>query len=404
MHLVSHPWGGNGQRTGDHLVKLLVRSSPRFKVFRACVAFVKASGVLRLAPSFKTFMDKGGLIEIVVGIDEQVTTKQGLELVMKYSTKSYVFHNPASTFHPKFYAFEIPGRRATVLVGSSNFTVGGLYTNYESNLMIDLDLTESDDRKEYQKILDVFGYVSDIAGGNAKQLSQSVIDDLASAGFVVDEGKRTPKRSPTGDKTKDGISSVFPRIPVLPPPSIDPSVAMHIPAIQHTGDKETDIEAEKQFQTWKTFVMTLGARDTKQKAGYSPDIFVPLIARDFDKEFWGWDDKFSAGAGATVGKYMERRFDILVRPVSGSAQIVEGVRLYYYDIKHEFRLNCGRLIQGAKADDLLLIQKSPMGTMFKGHIYEYEATVFPKGSPEYSAFVKACNRKVKGSPRRWGYL
>ena len=94
---------------------------------------------------------------------------------------------------------------------------------------------------------------------------------------------------------------------------------------------------------------------------------------------------------------------MLVRPVDGHIQVVRGVRLYYYDIKHEFRLNCGRLIDGAKSGDILVIQKPPGGTLFEGHAYEFEAAVIPSGHPGYNAFDKACRNKVPGSTKRWGY-
>src|SRR2546428_6118500 len=107
MHFINQPWDGRGQRVGDHLEQLLLQKNPQFEIFRACVAFVKASGVLRLAPGLQRFIEQGGRVEIVAGVDEGVTSRQALELLMKYSTATYVFNNPVSTFHPKLYLFEI---------------------------------------------------------------------------------------------------------------------------------------------------------------------------------------------------------------------------------------------------------------------------------------------------------
>jgi hypothetical protein len=176
-----------------------------------------------------------------------------------------------------------------------------------------------------------------------------------------------------------------------------------IPKVVLTGDTQTDQEAVTGLQPWETFVMVLGERDTRQRAGYSRDVYIPLAARDFNQEFWGWPEKFEPGSTATVGRYQERRIDMLVRPVAGQAQVVEGVRLYYYDVKHEFRLNCSRLVEGARSGDLLVIQKSPVGTLFEGHTYEFEAIVIPSGHPGYGTFVKECRNQVERSPKRWGY-
>lgn len=150
--------------------------------------------------------------------------------------------------------------------------------------------------------------------------------------------------------------------------------------------------------------MILGTRDTRQMAGYSRDVYIPLAARDRNPQFWGWPSEFRPGSDATVGKYQERWLDMLIRPVTGRVQVVEDVRLYYYDIKREFRLNCGRLIDGAKPGNLLVIQKSPAGTLFEGRTYEYEATVVTTEHPEYKTFAKECRNQVSRSPKRWGYL
>lgn len=153
----------------------------------------------------------------------------------------------------------------------------------------------------------------------------------------------------------------------------------------------------------QVFVMVMGNRDTRQKTGYSRDIYIPLTARNFNPSFWRWPDGFSEAGEGTVGRYPERRIDILVRPIALQPQVVEGARIYYYDKKHEFRLNCGRLIEGAASGDILVIQISREGATFEGQAYEYEATVISPTHLSYSTFFHLCTHKVKGSPKRWGY-
>jgi len=67
-HIINQPWDGRGVQMGDWITCLLASETPRFEIFRACVAFAKASGVLRLAASLQRFMDRGSRVEIVVGI------------------------------------------------------------------------------------------------------------------------------------------------------------------------------------------------------------------------------------------------------------------------------------------------------------------------------------------------
>ena len=401
-HIINQPWDGRCVQMGDWITRLLASETPRFEIFRACVAFAKASGVLRLAPSLQRFMDRGSRVEIVVGIDEDITTRQALELVMQFSTVAYVFNNPAATFHPKVYLFEIPDQQAVAFVGSSNLTVGGLYTNYEANLGVDLDLTQPADRESYRRICAIFANACDTISGNALRLDATTIEQLAQSGAVGDEARSRGRRARVR-RTEPAAPPLFPRAPVLPSPPIDPSVAGLIPRIEQTGDEEADSEAIAALQPERAFMMILGSRDTRQQKGYSRDVYIPLAARERAPDFWDWPDALTTGSETTVGQYLERRVDILVRPVRGTAQVVEDVRLYYYDIKHEFRLNCSRLIEGAQKGDLLVIQRSPGGTFFEGRSYAFEAAVIPTSSPGYEAFVRECRNQVSGSPKRWGY-
>ncbi len=402
MLVVNQPWGGRGERLGDHIIRLLAQVNPQGKCFRACVAFAKASGVLRLAPALRAFIDQGGHVEFVVGVDEDHTSKQALELLMKYSTATFVFHNPVATFHPKMYMFEISDEQATVFIGSSNLTVGGLFTNYEINVGVELNLGIEAERKIYENLLAVFGNASDVTSGNAKRLDAALLKHLVLTERVADERRRTVGR-PSGSRAVARGPSLFPRTPILPAPSIPQDLAKLIPMAKRIGVPGRAGTRLADFQSWEVFVMMLGERDTRQKIGYSRDVFIPLAARDANPGFWGWPRKFGAGTERTVGKYMERRIDVLVRPVAGQSQLVEGVRLYYYNIKHEFRLNCSRLVEGAKPGDLLVIQKSPAGVPSGKRTYEFEATVIPSEDRRYQSFARECKNQVPGSPKRWGY-
>jgi HKD family nuclease len=403
VYVINQPWDGRGEQLGAHIVRLLLQDSPCFDVFQACVAFAKSSGVLQLAPALQTFRDRGGRVEIVVGIDEGITTKQALELLIQYSTVAYVFNNPASSFHSKVYLFEMPQKRSVAFIGSSNLTSGGLYTNYETNVGLEFDLAIEADRELYDRVHAAFLSASDVASGNAKQLDTAVVEELVRARKVADETRSTGRR-PSSGRTSTREPLLFPRIPVPPAPRIDPSVTHLIPRIRSVSGRRAAPVVDMEFQSWQVFMMTLGERDTRQKAGYSRDVFIPLAARDLNPEFWGWPAKFKAERGETVGHYPARRINMLVRPVAGQAQVIENVRLYYYDIKHEFRLNCSKLVEGAHPGDLLVIQRSTAGTLFDGRTYEFEAAVISTERSEYQTFIRDCRNQVPKSLKRWGYL
>lgn len=403
MDVINQPWGGRGHRLGDHIIRLLAQTEPPFEIFRMCVAFVKASGMLRLAPALQAFLERGRRIEVVAGIDGGITSRQGLELVLKYSTLAYVFNNPVATFHPKLYLFERPQTQAIVFVGSGNLTAGGLFTNYEASIGLNLDLTIPADRETYTRLSAIFLNASNLTTGNARRLDAALIDELSRMKAIADERSRA-QLAVTTRKERAGKPPLFPRTPVPPAPRIEPQLSGAVPKVKQTGNAETDQQAIIAFHPWETFVMILGPRDTRQKKGFSRDIYIPLAARDFDKEFWGWSSKFKPSGSRTVGKYLERRIDILVRPVKSRMQVVGDVRLYYYDIKSEFRLNCSKLVEGAKPGDLLVIQKLPTGTFLAGQTYEFEATVLSSTHPDYPVFLRECQTEILNSQKKWGYL
>lgn len=196
MFVINQPWGGRGERLGDIITRLLMRENPRYDVFRACVAFAKAGGMLRLAPALQAFMNRGGHVEMVIGVDEDHTSKQALELVLRYSTAAFVFHNPGATFHPKMYLVEILDEQATVFVGSSNLTVGGLFTNYEANLGVEFDLRMAVERGTYESLLSIFQSATDLTSGNAVRLDAVVLKELVRSKSLADETR--PARSSLG--------------------------------------------------------------------------------------------------------------------------------------------------------------------------------------------------------------
>ena len=62
--------------------------------------------------------------------------------------------------------------------------------------------------------------------------------------------------------------------------------------------------------------MILGTRDTRQRLGYSRDIFIPIAARDANARFWGWRRAFTPPTSGAKGNFLERRIDLQVTPVA----------------------------------------------------------------------------------------
>ncbi|MGD9678233.1 MAG: phospholipase D-like domain-containing protein [Vulcanibacillus sp.] len=116
---------------GNQLINQL--QSGLFANFKFITAYTKISGVNRLIPYMKLFRENGGIINGIVGIDQENTSYEALVSLLNNSDSLFIYHseNPSKTFHVKAYSFE-GDKKFWTAVGSNNFTAGGLFGNYES--------------------------------------------------------------------------------------------------------------------------------------------------------------------------------------------------------------------------------------------------------------------------------
>ena len=126
-------------RFGKYLLDEL--AAERWSRFQAAVAWVRRSGTRHLMPTLRAFLQGGGEIRLIVGVDIAHTSFEGLEDLLSLATygsaTTHVFHNEDSAvFHPKLYLLS-NATAARLVVGSNNITESGLYTNTEVALMID---------------------------------------------------------------------------------------------------------------------------------------------------------------------------------------------------------------------------------------------------------------------------
>ena len=89
--------------------------------------------------SLEKALSKGMTARLAVGLDFYHTDPALLRSLFRLSKKhdlELYLSNSESTFHPKIYAFEYDDE-CKVVVGSANFTQGGLLQNYEASVLID---------------------------------------------------------------------------------------------------------------------------------------------------------------------------------------------------------------------------------------------------------------------------
>ena len=73
------------------------------------------------------------------------------------NVKIHLYHESGRTFHPKIYLFDHEtDQRALIIVGSSNWSYGGLAGNVEGSILLHLNLTVEEERIIYDRLVYCF--------------------------------------------------------------------------------------------------------------------------------------------------------------------------------------------------------------------------------------------------------
>ncbi len=165
---------GAGGSAGEFLRGVL--GDPSVNSLSIVVAWVRFRGVARLQPELDAFRARAHS-RIVVGLDEGGATRPGLFAAVRSFSEAYVYHSPqAGTFHPKVYLAEGPAK-ASLFVGSTNMTPGGLYFNDEASLEATFDLPQDQDEPA---LIDARSYIAELLGdrGACHPLTEELIERL----------------------------------------------------------------------------------------------------------------------------------------------------------------------------------------------------------------------------------
>jgi len=388
--LLAQPHGT--ARLGDFLIEHL--SDRRWSEFRAAIAFVKYSGVRHIEAGLRSF-SRVGNIRMTVGVDCQGSSFEGLSALLAATRERgaiWVFHNEnPSTFHPKVYLFRNRSH-ADVVVGSGNLTSGGLFTNYEASLALSLDLAEARDRSLLESVEQMLDLWVDFANGTARTLDEALLQELLRCRYVVLEAQQPSEADPdapiAAQPRRTRQDGLFARVRVQSPPATPRTAATRTQAPTLPATARGLVQG---------FVMTLQQTD----AGYgqtsrgttrrSPEVFIPLAARDYSPEFWGWQDLF-AEDGARRGKWDRRGVRVRI-----GAQVAE-VNMMTWPVKHDFRLRSEALRSAGSVGDILRLEK-----VERAVDYDYYAEVVPAASSGYEYYLGLCTEAVRNSDKRWGY-
>lgn len=396
-------------RLGEYLITHLEEAD--WTEFRAAIAFVKLSGVRHIEAALSAFSRRAAVV-ISVGINHDGTSMEGLRGLLNALDERgevWIHHNRTSTtFHPKMYLFK-GDHKADLLIGSGNLTEGGLYTNYEAALFTSLNPASETDRVVLRQADETLDRWSRRSPGTAVLLTPEILDRLVADGDIPTEAQIRKVKAASGKARRgeggDGAEkpSLFASVPIPPPPAIParPSVGDAARGQSESPVEEAVTEAAQpapaQRGTYRGFLMTLQRTDvgvgqtTEGASRRSPEIFIPLAARDYDPEFWGWSDEFTEDSGR-AGK-MDRRG---VRMRIGT-ETVE-VNMMTWPDKHDFRIRSESIRSAGNIGDILRIERAGGQGGFS-----YYVEVIPQGTTRYDEYRALCVNDVHNSEKRWGY-
>jgi HKD family nuclease len=408
MELIIQPF--SNQALGDILKAALKGELDEFHTFQAAVAFVKNSGVRHIRSELREFVLKEKRSRLIVGLDHYGTSREGLEgLLQALGEKGeiWVHHciEKHITFHPKLYLFE-GDARALLIIGSGNLTEGGLYTNDEASSLNWLNFENDRDKAVLERLKASLDTWCDENSENARRLDHKFLIQLAEEEYILSEtaiqaeirikgtetpinGEHTEKLIKTFLFAKTAFKRSAPKYEKSVTPKAKPPKSTQPADLSDDEFEENDKPAG--------FVMTLQRTDagsgqtTPGTSRRSPEIFIPLAARDYFPEFWGWQDEFTEDPKHS-GKF--DRLDVKMRIGGGTVS----VNMMTWPAKHDFRLRSEALRSAGNIGDILRIEK-----LRENGEFSYYVEIVPQGTTAYQDYLKLCTNKTRNSPRVWGY-
>jgi HKD family nuclease len=402
-------------RLGDFLLEGFANHG--WTEFRGASAFVKRSGTKHIKGAMKAFAARGGAVRFTAGVDAGGTSEQGLRDLLDAVGNGegiFVYGNGiSSTFHPKVYLFRNQ-EAAHLVVGSGNLTEGGLYTNYEASVLLKLDLAIQADHALLETVTTSLDTWSTPTEGECFPLDAALLDRLTAAKKVPDEKAARAEEKSAREAAGEEVESIFSRRSVRAAPKVAATVV-------HADDDGAVAENEEEAATLvvphfdpvapqgghnTTFLMTLQRTDvgvgqtTKGTQRRSPEIFIPLVARDTDPDFWGWPHLFVPDPAWTGpldqhGRGKMDRPNVMVR--LGGATFP--VTMWYNPDKKDLRLRSEHLRSAGGIGDIFYMQRANGAGGFS-----YYVEIVPLGTGRYNSLIPHCNMQVRNSQKLFGYL
>jgi HKD family nuclease len=307
MLIINQPREGSvGERIIHHL------GNHEFNKLSLVVAYARRSGVTHLLPYLRAFKSRGGAFNAIVGIDQQNTSVEALEILFGICDNLFVYHNERSylTFHPKFYLFQ-SAAKSTMIVGSNNLTLPGLTTNYEMAIEYDFTSDDPTEKAEITKLENLLKSYSDETSPCCMQVKIGRIQELQEEDYIKCEEiiRGEFLRTPSGKGNRKRLFG---------------SESFKAPT-------QTILTQEDQVTDEVTGVPVINAgfwkilsKNDVSKTSSPGQIVIPIRYKLFFPEFCGFVKTPSNAEQAEV------YFDVIVVDKSGTKKRADNVRAIHY--------------------------------------------------------------------------
>ncbi|MGB5990289.1 MAG: phospholipase D family protein [Marinifilaceae bacterium] len=163
---------------------LMLFKDNRFNKFTVISAFASKAGVLGLSKCISEASEYIKEINIIVGVDQEGTSKEALDSINLLDVNSYIFYqNESPIFHPKIYIFE-GDKVKNIIIGSSNLTGRGLFVNVESSLMVEFSCDSIEGNMFFSELQLYYKDLLNFTDPNLFKIEKDIIEKFANDGIV----------------------------------------------------------------------------------------------------------------------------------------------------------------------------------------------------------------------------
>ncbi|HSW41273.1 MAG TPA: phospholipase D family protein [Patescibacteria group bacterium] len=370
------------------------------------VAYAKSGPLIRLRGRLEAWKAAGKTSAAIIGIDQQGTSREALELALKLFDSVYTTQQSGLTFHPKIYYFKGP-TEAMAFVGSNNLTVGGTEKNFEAGLLLEMDAAA--DASEIAEMEAAWNDLLPPRCPATELLDATGLADLVGRSVVVAEAGRRWNIGPAADagleqgggRRRSGLA-IMPESPL-------PARARRARSAGAAAGRAGTSASPVPVRPGPPVLPAVRGLAIQIRPHRNGEIFLSKLAVDENHAFFKWP--FTGRTTPKLARnpsYPQLDPDPIVNVTVYGANPDPVVRLekyalntVYYEVKHEIRITASPITAVAPEYSVLLMEPSTtLGV-------DYEITVHMPASPAHAPWVAACNQKMPGggrTPRRFGWF